>query len=274
MPELPEVETVCRELQKILTVNPSCIREIQVLRRDLRVLIPKKLSQDLIGQKILNVRRRAKYLIFDTEKFTILSHLGMSGSWRIESDLQKSKKHDHCYIIFDNCRQLIYNDPRRFGLIELYSTKSEAQSRWLKHLGLEPFDQRLTGDYLRSKAKGKLTIIKNFIMNQKNLVGVGNIYAAEALFKAHVRPTRRIDRINRVEWHSIVEAIRSVLDSAIKNGGTTLRDYRQASGAAGNNQQSLNVYGRLGEKCKQCHSKINLRQINGRSTYWCPSCQK
>jgi formamidopyrimidine-DNA glycosylase len=293
MPELPEVESIARELHRELHQDHEIIG-VKLYRQDLRVPITPGFDQLLMNESIRGVRRRAKYLLIDTDNHTILSHLGMSGSWRIEGACVSTRgprmkpseatrasltqvghqKHDHCEIIFQNGRRLIYHDPRRFGVLAVYPLSSEASSQWLNHLGPEPFDTNLTENDLKEWSANKKVSVKNFIMDQTVLVGVGNIYASEALFQARVRPSRRVSRLSRAEWGQLLRAIRENLSSSIVRGGTTLRDYRKASGDSGENQKYLKVYGRDGLACPICKDKIRHSVISARSTYWCPSCQK
>lgn len=271
MPELPEVETVCQGLRDAIPANNK-IAFVQLKRRDLRVPIQKELPQWLLGQTIRNVRRRAKYLLFDIAEKTIISHLGMSGSWRfLDND---HRKHDHCYIHFSDGKVLAFHDPRRFGLITCVPTSDVNKNKFIKHLGVEPLEQDFNVNYLLQKAKGKIVPVKNFLMDQKIVVGIGNIYASEILFHAGVRPLRKTKSIKQGEWIKIISATVQVLNKAIQRKGTTLRDYEQSSGESGHFQSELFAYGRDGERCKTCHNKIQSKMLSGRSTYWCSQCQK
>ncbi|OFZ20054.1 MAG: DNA-formamidopyrimidine glycosylase [Bdellovibrionales bacterium RBG_16_40_8] len=282
MPELPEIEIICRGVHKglIASGEKPIIRKVKLYRRDLRVPFPKNFSRKIIGEHILQIRRRAKYLLFDTETTTIISHLGMSGSWRltaayVHGNKIKRKKHDHCEVYFSDGSKLIYHDPRRFGLIDCVPRNQEQQSRWLKHLGVEPLTKDFTANYLQKKASSRPSInIKSFIMNQTVVVGVGNIYASEALFAARIHPLSKVNSISKEQWVELVRSIKKVLARAIRYGGTTLRDYRQATGETGSYQKKLYVYARAGEKCHSCNMTIMSQMVAGRSTFWCSACQK
>lgn len=272
MPELPEVETVRGGLEKILV--GSVIAKVELRRKDLRVPIPKSLPRCLQGQKICAIRRRAKYLMIETPEWTLLNHLGMTGSWRV-AQKQDEQKHDHFYLYLRDGRRLAFHDPRRFGLIELFPTGADSKSNWLAHLGPEPLHrQEFTPEYLWQKTRGRKVAIKNLIMDQKVVVGVGNIYASEALFRVGVRPSRPAARLTRKEVERLVVAIGEILEEAIVAGGTTIRDYRQASGGSGEFQQKLWVYDRARQPCLRCKTQVRVSTIGGRSSFWCSQCQK
>ncbi len=273
MPELPEVETVRSGLEKILRDDPV-IEEIELKRADIRFPIPQDLPRVLKGQRVERVRRRAKYLLIDTPKGTLLNHLGMTGSWRLvnagEEDI-----HDHCYIRLGSGRRLAFRDPRRFGMLDLIKPGQESSHVRLKGLGVEPLDAiSFHGEFLHAISRKRKIAIKVFIMDQRVVVGVGNIYASEALFRAGLKPTRAAGRLSRHEADRLALACRSVLEEAILAGGSSIRDYRQAGGEEGGFQHAHQVYDRGGEPCRVCGAKIRSKVIGGRSTYWCPKCQK
>lgn len=274
MPELPEVETVKNGLNQILSDEPK-IAKIKLNRKNLRTPMTPALKTRFKSAPIIEVQRRAKYLIFKTPDWCILSHLGMSGSWRVKQ-LEDERVHDHCSIFLEDGRELTYHDPRRFGILEAYKSDSVWESKWLSDLGPEPLDRKtFHAKYLKSKCKAKKAPIKNIIMNQKVVVGVGNIYASEALFLSGIRPSRRAESVTVKESEDLVKNIRKVLRAAIRSGGTTLKDFRQAGGSEGYFQQKLFVYGREQELCLICQNeKIKNIRIAGRSTFWCPECQK
>jgi formamidopyrimidine-DNA glycosylase len=277
MPELPEVEAVTVGLSKIISAGAK-VTAIEVLSPKLRTLIPPKIKKDLIGQKLVSLRRRAKYILFEFTDYTLISHLGMTGSWRHFNSQDECRLHDHFSISFDNIK-MIYNDPRRFGVIDYAKNDLLQKNKWLEHLGVEPLDKAFNSDYLIAKAKGKKTKIKSFIMDQRNVVGVGNIYASEALYLAQIKPKRMAGRVSAAEWELLAQAIKSTLNKSIASGGTTLKDYRQVSGEKGGFQSQLLIYGRVGEVCRRCaenkiKSSVRMAQIVGRSTYWCNHCQK
>lgn len=271
MPELPEVETVRRGLEHLLGTQPQ-INNIHVHQPKLRVPVAQNLVQLLRGQHIHSLRRRAKYLLWDLDNHTLITHLGMTGSWRFEDRNTQPRKHDH--VIFELTNgYLVYNDPRRFGFISLVEKNCETQSSCLKHLGVEPLDKKFNANYLHQHCQGKQTTIKSLIMDQKIVVGVGNIYASEALFKAKLRPSKKAKTLTRDQCKNLVSAIKSILKKAIESGGTTIRDYKNAEGKPGYFYQQLQVYGRCNEKCRKCKTPIKNKTLAQRSTYWCPKCQ-
>jgi formamidopyrimidine-DNA glycosylase len=283
MPELPEVESVRSGLEALLTDKPL-IKRVRLYRGDIRFPIPKNLPSRLAGQPIVSVRRRAKYLLIDTPEVSLLSHLGMTGSWRIEdaSERREQKQkhrdpHDHCDIELSDGRCLVFRDPRRFGMIDLVEKNAEQAHPRLKGLGVEPLDARLfTPEYLFQASRRRKIAVKVFLMDQKIVVGVGNIYASEVLFRARVRPTRAAGKITRDETVRIVDEIRVVLREAIKAGGSSIRDFHSVGGAneVGSFQNAHHVYGKAGRACPKCGALIRTRMLGGRSTFWCPACQK
>ena len=256
----------------------SKIQKIRLMRGDIRFKIPKNLPEKLSGATITSVRRRAKYLFFETPNGALLSHLGMTGSWRVErtsatqADLDK---HDHVFVDLSDGRTLVFRDPRRFGVIDFIKPGDAAGHKLLKHLGPEPLDaDSFNGESLHTRSRHRKIAVKVFIMDQKIVVGVGNIYASEALFRAKINPRKAAGRLTRNEADRIVLAIRDVLTAAIRAGGSSIRDYRQASGESGAFQDSHLVYDRKGRPCSVCGTPIRSRVMGGRSTYWCPTCQK
>jgi formamidopyrimidine-DNA glycosylase len=246
------------------------------MRGDIRFPIPKNFAKSLEGQTITGVKRRAKYLLIETPKVALLSHLGMTGSWRIETAATlNSGPHDHCFIELSDGRQLIFRDPRRFGVLDLVEPGAEETHLRLKALGPEPLDKtKFTPGYLFDYSRKRKTAIKVFIMDQRVVVGVGNIYASEALFRAKIRPQKLAGRITKHEAQRLVEAIQEVLEEAIAAGGSSIRDYKNAGGEEGSFQQRHLVYERAGEPCRVCKTPIRSKVLGGRSTYWCPHCQK
>lgn len=273
MPELPEVETIRTGLDRITRDHPIIAR-VRLMRRDLRFPVPKEISNVLKGQRITGVRRRAKYLLIETPSAILLSHLGMTGSWR-EAPSGDEDKHDHCYIELADGRRLAFCDPRRFGLLDLIEIGQEGHHPRLRHLGPEPLEPKaFTGEYLFEKSRKRKVASKVFIMDQRVVVGVGNIYASEALHRAGIKPQKAAGRLTRLECEILVEDIRGVLREALAAGGSSIRDFRQASGAVGHFQASHLVYARGGEPCRRCATPIRSKVIGGRSTYWCAKCQK
>lgn len=272
MPELPEVETVRKGLEEILKQQPVLLR-IELLRRDLRDPIPVKKVQSLVGQKVLGVERRAKYLLLRTPAGSLLSHLGMTGTWRVAVPGDE-RTHDHIYLHFAGGLRLAYRDPRRFGLFDFVEIGQEDRHAKLKVLGFEPLAESFSGEVLWEKLRGKIVAIKVAIMDQKLVVGVGNIYASEALFRAGIRPTTKALKVSREKCERLVVVIKEVLSEAIAAGGSSISDYEQFSGESGYFQKQFKVYGRQGEKCGVCSTVISAQILGGRSTYWCSSCQK
>lgn len=271
MPELPEVETTRRGILPVL--KNQRISLVTVRETRLRWPVAPDFVRQLTGQRIRDVRRRAKYLLIELERGTVIWHLGMSGSLRVLSSGTTPQLHDHIDVQLDSGRLLRFNDPRRFGCA-LWTSDDPAQHELIAHLGPEPLGDDFQVDYLAGKAKGRSVAIKQFIMNAEIVVGVGNIYASEALFRAGIRPKRAAGRIKREELTRLVKAIKQVLGDAIKVGGTTLRDYVNANGSPGYFRQKLFVYERVGEPCRRCKTPI-LQIVQGsRSTYYCPACQK
>lgn len=273
MPELPEVETVRAGLETILKNDPV-IEAVELKRPDIRFPIPKELPSVLKGQSVQGVRRRAKYLLIDTPRGTLLNHLGMTGSWRI---LEPGAEdiHDHAYVLLGSGRRLAFRDPRRFGMLDLIKPGQESSHPRLKSLGVEPLKQdEFTGGYLFKLSRRRKIPIKAFIMDQRIVVGVGNIYASEALHRAAIRPTRAAGKLTKAECDRLANACREILIEAIAAGGSSIRDYRQAGGESGSFQDNHLVYDRDGKPCRQCARPIRAKVIGGRSTYWCSQCQK
>jgi formamidopyrimidine-DNA glycosylase len=226
----------------------------------------------LPGQVIQSVRRRAKYLLFDTGAGTMLMHLGMSGSVRIIDQHEPAMKHDHVDIVAASGKALRFRDPRRFGSL-LWATDA-AKHPLLRDLGPEPLESEFDGHYLWEAARGRRINIKQFIMNGTVVVGVGNIYASESLYLAGIHPRRRADRISQQRMHKLADAIRTVLGNAIKAGGTTLRDFYGGDGEPGYFQQQLDVYGRENEPCRLCGHPVTSIVLGQRSTFYCKRCQR
>ncbi len=277
MPELPEVEHVKRQLGRLIGL-PRQVESIEYFRKDLRFVLPVRLKKNLPGKELLEIERRAKYLLFRFSDGWLLSHLGMSGAWREIKRGEKRILHDHVQLNFKNGPSLVFNDPRRFGFIDWVESTSKDSHVRLKHLGPEPFDKSFTGTHLFEKLRKRQAPIKAMIMDQRLVVGVGNIYASEALFRAKVRPGRAAGKVTRDECEILVNEMRIILTAAIEAGGSTIRTYRSADGSEGQFQSRFSVYGREGETCLQCKvqgksTKISMKVIGGRSTFWCSKCQ-
>ena len=271
MPELPEVEKVVQGLKALTQDQPQILR-IRLHRKDLRVPFPKGLAKVLAQQTLRSVQRRAKYILFETDDYFLINHLGMTGSWRSD---KTQKKHDHYEMELSSGLRLVFNDPRRFGIMLLEKKANLSNNKWLKNLGVEPLDvHKFTAEYLWSGLRHRKTPIKSAIMDQHLVVGVGNIYASEVLYLAGVKPQRLAGQVTQVEAKGITEAIRKVLHQAIAHGGSTIRNYTNAEGKSGQFQDLLKVYERAGEACPRCGDKIKSAVIGGRSSYWCGRCQK
>ena len=271
MPELPEVETTCRGLAPLLVGQR--LAAVHVHERRLSWPLPRGFEEALAGRRVLAVRRRAKYLLIDTDGGTLLVHLGMSGSLRAADPATARRTHDHVEFLLSGGRCLRFNDPRRFG--SMHRVEGDpAMHPLLRHLGPEPLSDGFDADYLHSRTRGRRVAIKPLLMNAQVVVGVGNIYASEALFQAGIAPGRAAGRLSRAEVARIVAAVRQVLAAAIRAGGTTLRDYVGADGAPGYFRQKLYVYERAGEPCRSCRTPVRHRVQGQRSTYWCPTCQR
>lgn len=270
MPELPEVEVVRQGLEKILKHQPT-LEKVELKRPDLRDPIPAKKIRTLVGEKIISIERRAKYLLLWTPKGGMLSHLGMTGTWRV-APLGEERNHDHIYLHFSGNLRLAYRDPRRFGIFDFIS--DPAVHPRLVHLGPEPFASELTGEGLWESLRGKKTSIKVAMMDQKILVGVGNIYASEALFAAGIKPTLAAEKVSRPRVELFLKEVRRILKDSIEKGGSSISDFAQASGESGYFQNTFLVYDRDQEPCKNCGRKIRSQVLGGRNTFWCSHCQK
>ena len=271
MPELPEVETTCRGIAPHL-LNRT-IKTVRVRNRNLRWPVSTSLPRRLSGQRISAVERRGKYILIKTLAGTLLVHLGMSGSLRVLDEKTPPEKHDHVDLVVDSGQCLRLRDPRRFGCV-LWTRHDPASHKLLRELGPEPLEKGFSPEYLYARSRGRKLAIKNHIMNSHVVVGVGNIYASEALFLSGIRPTRPAGRVSREKITNLVNSIKTVLRAAIKQGGTTLRDFSNSEGKPGYFSQRLNVYDRQGEACPVCGSSIKQVNVGQRSTYYCPACQK
>jgi formamidopyrimidine-DNA glycosylase len=269
MPELPEVETSRRGIEP--HIIDTAVTRVVVRNRFLRWPIASTVGRNLAGETVTSVTRRAKYLLINTINGSAILHLGMSGSVFIVDQNTPAGVHDHVDINFDSGKTLRFRDPRRFG--SLHWSRTPLRHKLLKSLGPEPLHDEFDGDYLWSQSRGRRVSIKQFIMNSHVVVGVGNIYASEALYLAAINPRRAAGRIALGRYEVLAASIKSVLADAIKAGGTTLRDFYGGDGEAGYFQQQLEVYGREGEHCRRCNSLITAIVQGQRSTYYCKGCQ-
>jgi len=273
MPELPEVEVLLLSLERALI--GTRVTSVVVRSRALREPVDTKaLKLALENHCIKSLRRRAKYLLIDVDSDqTLVVHLGMSGRLTLESPAAEVGAHVHVVFSLDSGKELRFRDPRRFGLILALPTKGLELDRHFSHLGTEPLAKGFSADLLIDLAKRRSSSVKSFLMNQKIIVGVGNIYANEALFRAGIHPRRSVARIASIRWRALVEAIQETLGDALRAGGTTLNDYTDGKGASGLFQVELAVYGRAGQPCRGCAGEIRRIIQAGRSTFYCPACQ-
>ncbi len=271
MPELPEVETTRRGIEPHAVGRR--IVALQVHEPRLRWRVQDNLPQLVAGQRILQAGRRAKYLLLELESGTLVLHLGMSGSLRVLPGDTPRVAHDHFDLLLDSGNTLRFNDPRRFGSLH-HVTGDANEHPLLASLAPEPFADAFNGDYLWGVTRRRKVAIKQLLMNSRLVVGVGNIYANEALYRAKIRPGRQARSLKRAEVARLARAVRSVLTMAIRVGGTTLRDYVGADGSPGYFRQKLYVYERAGKPCRTCRTPVRQMTQGQRSTYYCPTCQK
>lgn len=282
MPELPEVETVRRGLAPVM--EGAVIARADVNRPDLRWPFPPEMAARLTGRQVLGLRRRSKYILADLDSGeTLLIHLGMSGRMLISGDPlgqfvhnhPAPEKHDHVVLHMDNGARITFNDPRRFGAMDLLDTATAEQHKLLAVLGPEPLGNAFNEDVLVQAFKGKVSPVKSALLDQRIVAGLGNIYVCEALFRAGVSPRRKAGNISQARVRALVPIIREVLSDAIAAGGSSLRDFRQADGELGYFQHSFDVYGREGQPCRApgCTGTVQRIVQSGRSSFYCALCQ-
>lgn len=270
MPELPEVETTCRGIKP--SILKSKVTDVIIRKHQLRWPIPKDLPKQIIGKKVINVLRRGKYLLIFFTNGTIIMHLGMSGRLCIVDSKIEPEKHSHVDIYFGKNKVLRYTDPRRFGAI-LWTSDNPYQHKLLCKLGPEPLEEEFSAEYLHNAALKKTQAVKQFIMDANVVVGVGNIYANEALYKAKINPNTPAKNIPLKSYKKLVKAIKDILAVAITKGGTTLKDFLGSDGKPGYFVQSLLVYGRGGEQCTKCKHTLTESRLGQRTTVYCEECQ-
>lgn len=269
MPELPEVETVCRGLRPHM--EGAAIASVQLNRPDLRFPFPDHFANIITGTRVESITRRAKYILMNLDNdHTLLTHLGMSGRMLIHPE--DTNKHDHVVFYLED-RKVVYRDPRRFGFMDLVPTAHLDSNRFLQSLGIEPLSHELDGLYLQAAFKNKKSIIKTLLLNQSIIAGLGNIYVCEALFDTGIHPESPGHVLNKMQLEKLSMAIKNVLKRAISAGGSSLQDHRQVDGNLGYFQHQFKVYGRSGEPCMKCQVPIHRLVQSGRSTFFCPSCQ-
>jgi formamidopyrimidine-DNA glycosylase len=287
MPELPEVETVRAGLAPAF--EGARFARVEALRPDLRFPLPENFAARLETRRVTALRRRAKYLLADLDSGeTLIMHLGMSGSFRVERDDEattpgdfhhprgKAAAHDHVVFVFESGARVVYNDPRRFGFMDLVATDALAASRHFRAMGLEPLDGGLDGAALRALFDGKAAPLKAALLDQRLIAGLGNIYVCEALHRAGLSPRRAAGAVTKAKAAALAQAIQEVLREAITSGGSSLRDHRQTNGDLGYFQHSFRVYDREGAGCPTsgCRGTIMRVTQSGRSTFYCATCQK
>ena len=286
MPELPEIEIVKRSLCKL--VNKAKIIDVKINNKNLRYKIPSTFSNDLIGEKILKISRRSKYLIFYFKKKFLIAHLGMSGKLFLIRkndnvifktsfyyDLNILPKHNHIYFVLDNGLVLIYNDIRRFGFFKLFINIQSNKIFFLKKLGPEPFDKKFNLKYFENFTRNKKKNVKNLLMDQTFVGGLGNIYINEALFMSKIHPEKICSNLNKREKKNLILNIKKVLKNSISKGGSSIKDFMNSSGKSGNFQQFFKVYGKENKNCSRisCNGKIEKIFISNRSSFYCNKCQ-
>jgi formamidopyrimidine-DNA glycosylase len=271
MPELPEVETTRRSVAPCVVGRR--IVKLHVYDPRLRWPVPADLAKRLEGHTVLDLSRRSKYLLFGLGGGSLLVHLGMTGSLRIHTRAAERRPHDHVDIVFSDGSRLRYHDPRRFGAM-LWAPDPAMDHPLLRDLGPEPFDAAFNADYLWQATRSRTAAIKLALMDNHLVVGVGNIYANESLFRAGIRPTIAARTVSRPRLARLVDDVRTVLTEAIAKGGSTLRDYVDADGQPGYFQLDYFVYGREGEPCRNCGSRIRHRRLGARASFYCPACQR
>lgn len=272
MPELPEVETTVQGIRPHVEGHVFCGLTVRDAR--LRWPVPSDLAQCVIGHKVESVVRRAKYLVFNFDNGILLVHLGMSGSLRIVDPAVPLKKHDHLVFDLDTGAQMRYHDPRRFGCALWVDSDALNAHELIAHLGPEPLSEAFDASYLYTLSRGRKLATKLFIMDSKVVVGVGNIYANEALFAARIDPNKPAGKLTKPALQRLVDEIKKVLAAAIAQGGTTLRDFVNSDGQPGYFKQTLAVYGRGGDNCVSCGHPLTETRLGQRSTVFCKRCQR
>lgn len=273
MPELPEIETLKRSLATHIIGRK--ILSLTKFRNSLRYDLDPKLTEKTKNALITNARRIAKYLILElNNNYSLTFHLGMSGRLVLREPGYQFQKHDHLALLLDNNRHLVFNDARRFGMVYICFSDTLTLQKYLHNLGPEPFDKGFSTEYLLNAFKNKKTPIKSAIMDNRILVGVGNIYASESLFLSRINPLKPAAKLVETEIDSLIKSIIIVLEKAIEAGGTTLRDFVNGDNKPGYFKQELNVYDRKNEQCTVCNAKILKIAQSGRATYYCPECQR
>lgn len=269
MPELPEVEITRRGIEPF--VLGKAITGVTVRNPNLRRRVPRNIARLIVGQRVKRLRRRGKYLLFECDAGCLIVHLGMSGSLRVIEPRSPPRKHDHLDVVFGGSA-LRLRDPRRFGVV-LWSRGDSSRHPLLARLGIEPLSEEFSAEFLYEVTRGRNTGIKQLLMNARVIVGVGNIYANESLFKAGIRPRAHAGRLSRERCARLVDAVRETLLAAIAAGGSSLRDFVHSDGASGYFQQHYHVYDRAGLPCRACGAVIRVARLGQRSSFYCSTCQ-
>jgi formamidopyrimidine-DNA glycosylase len=273
MPEMPEVETIARKLRRSLV--GKCVREVRLSGLSLRRPVAASFAGILSGRRISTIRRRGKYLVIGLEpRAYLLIHLGMSGRVFHGHVTEEPSRHTHAVISLSDGSVLEYRDPRRFGLLAAYDVRRTQEIPELQGLGKDPLSAGFDGEWLWPLISVSRCDIKSFLLNQRRIAGLGNIYVCEALFRAKIHPARRCYSLRRQEVESLVSSIREILQTAVRNQGTTFSDFMASDGEPGSNQRCLRVFQREGRKCRRCGTGIRRLRQGNRSSYYCPGCQK
>ena len=272
MPEIAEVETVRNTLKKRI-LNKK-IKDVEIFYKPIIESDIDSFKKDLVGKSFIDIKRRGKWLIFETEDRYLLSHLRMEGKYFIKPKDEVKEKHEHIIFSFDDDTTLRYHDTRKFGRMNLIKKEDLEKTECIKKQGLEPLDKNLTSDYLVAKFKNKKLPIKTVLLDQTIISGLGNIYVNEVLFYAKINPLKEAAKVTKEECELIVKGSKEIISEAIKMGGTTIKSYTSSLGVTGRFQQKLKVHKKEGEACVICNTPIVNIKIGGRSTYYCPHCQK
>lgn len=274
MPELPEVETVRRTIAPAVGARIVSVSHSGKPLRLGRPMPFAAIAKALTGRRITGVRRHGKYLLVDVEgDHALIVHLGMSGRFRLFGKHAPVPAHTHLTLVLDDGREIRFTDPRRFGQIDLVRRGAEREHPSLAVLGRDPLEEGITGAWLHEQARRRTVSLKSFLLDQSVIAGVGNIYASEALWRVRIRPTRRARKLGAAEAKALARAVKYVLEHALDKGGTSLRDFVDADGVEGDNYEYLKVYGRAGAPCPRCRTAIRRTVIQGRATFFCPTCQ-
>ena len=272
MPEIAEVETVRNVLKK--QILRKRIAKVKVLYSPMIESNPKEFEKKLINEEFIDIKRKGKWLIFETKNYYLISHLRMEGKYFFKTTKDKIEKHEHIIFTFEDNKELRYHDVRKFGKMRLLNKNELETCEEIQKQGYEPGDKNLNGEYLLNKFKNKKLPIKTTLLDQTIISGLGNIYVDEVLFKSKIYPLKEAKNITLEEANKICSSADTIIQKAIENKGTTIRSYTSSLGVTGQYQNYLQVHKRENQECNICHTKIKRIKVNGRSTYYCPTCQK